>query len=63
MQVLSTVTKTTQGRVSTWNFCQDGEVFFALRTAPQLKVRSCADIEDLRNLYKTYITKYDFVKV
>ena len=63
MKVLSTLTKTTDGRVSTWNFCQDGEVFFALRTTPHLKVRSCASRDDLRALYKKYMTQYEFVKV
>lgn len=63
MQILSTVSKVTKKGVFTWNFCQDGDVYFALRTSPELKLRGCDDLDDLRKLYKTYITEYDFVKV
>ena len=62
MQVRATVSKTTDGRVSTWKFCQDEGKFFALRLTPSLKVVPCKDLDDLRRLYKVYTTnpKYGF---
>jgi len=65
VKVLATVSKTTDGRVSSWKFCQDDGKFFALRTLPTLKVTECKNLEDLRSLYKAYTTneKYGFTPV
>ena len=63
MQILASVSKSTQGRISNWHFCQDGVFHFALRTMPTMKVVECKDMDDLRGLYETYTTKYDFVRV
>ena len=62
MKVQATVSKTTDGRVSTWKFCSDEGKFFALRLSPSLKVVPCKDLDDLRRLYKVYTTnpKYGF---
>lgn len=64
VKVLATCSKTTQGRTSTWHFCQDNSSFFALRTTPKAKVLNCKDLDDLRTLYKKLTGKgYGFVKV
>ncbi len=55
VKVLAKVSKTTEGRTSTWSFCQEGDNFFALRL-PQVKAKQCKDLEDLRSLYKVYTT-------
>ena len=62
MKVLSSLTKTTDGRVSTWHFCQDGEAHFALRTSPKVKVLPANNVDDLRKLYSKY-QDYGFQKV
>ena len=54
MQILSSIAKTTDGRVSKWHFCQDGDVYFALRVSPQAKVVKAKDKADLRRIYKLY---------
>ena len=65
MKVLTSVSKTTEGRVSTWRFCQDGDAFFAVRVSPSTKLVACKNIDDLRRLYKRYTTdkRYGFSKV
>ena len=63
MKVLATCTKTTDGRKSTWRFCEVDGKFFALRD--NNKIVSCKNLEDLRRLYKVYINnpKYGFTAV
>lgn len=56
MQVLASLSKTTEGRTSTWRFCQDGDSFFALRIAPALKVLPANHRKDLRQLYDKYVS-------
>ena len=62
VKVLTTLSKTTEGRVSNWHFCQDSDKFFALRTSPAVKVLPAKDQDDLRRLYKKYVS-YGFEKV
>lgn len=63
MKVLSTLTKTTEGRQSSWHFCEAEGKFFALRVLPTLKTVSCKDRSDLVGLYNRYLTpKYGFRK-
>ena len=63
MKVLATIAKTTEGRQSTWRFCEVDNTYFALRD--NNKVRACKDIADMRRLYKRMTTdkKYGFTKV
>ena len=63
MKVLATIQKTTDGRVSTWRFCEVDDTFFALRG--NNKVVSCKDKEDMRRLYKRMTSKkqYGFMPV
>ena len=64
MQVQATLSKTTDGRQSTWRFVQDDDgACFALRVAPAMKLISCKDMDDMRKLYRTYRDKYGFAKV
>ena len=60
MKVHATVSKTTEGRTSTWRFCEVDGTFFALRG--NNKVVPCKDMDDMRRLYKVYTTnpKYGF---
>lgn len=61
MKVLASLSKTTDGRLATWDFCESRGKYFALRVLPTAKVVSCKDRDDLRKLYKTYLTpKYGF---
>ena len=46
MHIFASVTKTTDGRESTWRFCQDGDKYFALRVTPQVKVVACQSVDD-----------------
>ena len=63
MQVLASLSKTTDGRESTWDFCESRGKYFALRVLPVVKVVPCKDRKDLQALYKTYLTpKYGFKK-
>ena len=63
MQVLATIQKTTEGRTSTWRFCEVAGSFFALRNND--KVVPCKDKDDMRRLYKrmTSVKKYGFTPV
>ena len=63
MKVLATISKTTDGRVSTWRFCEVDNTFFALRG--NNKVVACKDKADMRRLYKlmTSNKKYGFAPV
>ena len=65
MHIFASVTKTTDGRESTWRFCQDGDKYFALRVTPEVKVVACQSVNDLRGLYKKYVTdkRYGFTNV
>jgi len=65
MHIFASVTKTTDGRESTWRFCQDGDKYFALRVTPEIKVVACQSVQDLRGLYKKYVTdkRYGFTHV
>ena len=62
MNILTSIAKTTDGRVSKWHFCQDGDAFFALRTSPKAKVVVAKDKSDLRRIFKLY-TSWGFTKV
>ena len=62
VKVLTTLSKTTEGRVSNWHFCQDGDKYFALRTSPAVKVLGAKNQDDLRRLYRKYVS-YGFTKV
>ena len=61
MTIHATLSKTTDGRVSTWNFCELDGMFFALRG--NNKIIACKDIDDMRRLYRAYRDKYGFTKV
>ena len=62
MNILSSIAKTTDGRVSKWHFCQEGDQYFALRVSPKVKVVSAKDKTDLRRLFKLY-SSWGFKKV
>lgn len=65
MHIYATVSKSSKGKDYTWHFCNEGDQYFALRVAPEVKVLSCKDRDDLRTLFKTYLTdkRYGFAKV
>ena len=65
VKVHATVSKTTEGRTSTWRFCEEDGKYFALRTLPTVKVSPCKDLNDLRRLYVLYTKnpKYGFSRV
>ena len=62
MKVLATVTKATKTGPTTWDFVQkDDGSFAAIKQQPQELPASSED--DLRKLYKKYISNYGFTAV
>ena len=63
MKVLATIAKITDGRQSTWRFCEVDGTYCAIRD--NSKLIRCRNIDDMRRLYKRMTTseKYGFAKV
>tara|TARA_R100001082_G_scaffold22684_2_gene11014 strand:+ start:1738 stop:1926 length:189 start_codon:yes stop_codon:yes gene_type:complete len=62
MELLTTISKTTEDRISKWSFMKtDDDQYFAIKG--NYKVLPCKDRDDLRALYHRMTTNYGFTKV